>query len=112
MIVAAEQLPLGGLKNSLILRFEFNFIVHFIFKSHLTSNTRWESPTFHHDDNSSGIYSGGFSKSFGLEWAIFPGYLNKITTLNYTSYYISQHYVQNLCHVERNRDVIENAAMP
>ena len=26
---------------------------------------------FHHDDNSSGIYSEGFSKSFGLELTTF-----------------------------------------
>ena len=33
---------------------------------------------FYHNDNSSGISSEGFSKSFGLELTTFSGYLYKI----------------------------------
>ena len=43
------------------------------------SNTRWEIQKFHHNNNSSGIYPGRFSKSFGWELTTFPGYLNKTT---------------------------------
>ena len=41
-----------------------------------TSNIWWESQTFHHDKNLSGLYSGGFSKSFGSELTIFAGLFN------------------------------------
>ena len=47
--------------------------------AHFTSNTRWESQTFHHDENSLRLYLGGFSKSFGLESTTFPDFLNNIT---------------------------------
>ena len=43
---------------------------------------------FHLDENSSGIYSGGFSKPFGLESTAFPGFLNKIA-LRYIAHYIT-----------------------
>ena len=48
---------------------------------------------FHLDENSSGKYSGGFSKSFGLELTTFPGFLNKIA-LRQITHYVTQHYVQ------------------
>ena len=62
---------------------------------------------FHHDEVSSGLYSGGFSKSFGLELTKFPGFLNKIT-LNY----IALHCFQIWHHAITKGGVIENAAMP
>ena len=73
-------------------------------RANFTSNTRWESQTFHHDENSPRLYLGGFSKSFGLESSTFPDFLNKIT-------YITQYYVQIWHHTKRNGGVIENAAM-
>ena len=57
------------------------------------SSTRRENQTFHHDKNSSGLYSGGFSKSFGL--TTFPGlFKQNYTTLDDTLHYITQHYIQ------------------
>ena len=47
---------------------------------------------FHLDENSSGIYSGGFSKPFGLESNTFPGFLNKIT-LRSIAHYIILHSI-------------------
>ena len=80
-----------------------NLIVLYILflRASFTSNTSWES---HHDENSPGLYLGGFSKSFGLESSTFPDFLNKIT-------YITQYYVQIWHHAKRNGGVIENAAM-
>ena len=49
---------------------------------------------FHHNENSSGLYSGGFSNSFGLELTKFAGFFKQnYTTLNYTLHFITQHYV-------------------
>ena len=54
------------------------------------SSTRRENQTFHHDKNSPGLYSGGFSKSFGL--TTFPGlFKQNYTTLDDTLHYITQH---------------------
>ena len=54
-------------------------------RANFTSNTRWESQTFHHGENSCGFYSGGFSKSSGLELTPFPGFFKQnYATLNYT----------------------------
>ena len=57
-----------------------NLIVLYILllRANFTSNTRWESQTFHHDENSPGLYLEGFSKSFGLEPTAFLDFLNKI----------------------------------
>ena len=47
-------------------------------------------PFIHHNENSSGLYSGGFSKLFGLELTTFPGFFKQNnTTLNYTLYYMT-----------------------
>ena len=96
---------------TLVLRFQSNCIMHLIvlcilfLRANFTSNTRWESQTFHHDENSPGLYLGGFSKSFRLESSAFPDFLNKII-------YITQYYVQIWHHAKRNGGVIENTAMP
>ena len=69
-----------------------NLIVLYILflKANFTSNTIWESQTFHHDENSSELYSGGFSKSFGLQLTTFPRFFKQnCTTLNYTLHYIT-----------------------
>ena len=69
-----------------------NLIVLYILflKANFTNNTIWESQTFHHDENSSELYSGGFSKSFGLQLTTFPGFFKQTcTTLNYTLHYIA-----------------------
>ena len=74
-------------------------------RANFTSNTWWESQTLHHDENSPGLYLGGFSKSFRLESSRFPDFLNKIT-------YITQYYVQTWHHAKRIGGVIEHAATP
>ena len=72
---------LFGLANLIVLYILF-------LRASFTSHNRWESQTFHHNENSSGSYSGGFSKSFGLELTTSPGFLKQnYTTLNYTLYY-------------------------
>ena len=55
-------------------------------RASFTSNTRWKSQTFHVDENLSGRYLGGFSKSLGLELSTFPDFLNKITIRQITPY--------------------------
>ena len=55
--------------------------------------------------NLSGIYSGGFLKSFGLELITFPGFFKKIT-LRQIIHHITQH------RSKRKGYFIENAAMP
>ena len=72
-------------------------------KASFTSNTRWESQTLH-DKNSSVIYSGGFSKSFGLELTTFPRFFKwNCSTLNYTLHYITQHYVHIWHHAKEGK---------
>ena len=45
--------------------------------------------TFHHDENSPVLYSGGFSELFGLELTIFPDFWTK---LHYVKLHITLHY--------------------
>ena len=52
-----------------------NIIVLYIL---LSSNTRWESQTFHHDENSPGLYLG-FSRFLDFLFSAFLDFLNKIT---------------------------------
>ena len=48
----------------------------------------------HHDENLPELYSGGFSKSFGLELTTFSGiFKQNYTTFNYTLYYITLHNI-------------------
>ena len=66
---------------------------------------------FHYDENSSGLYRGGFSNSFGL--TTFPGlFKQNYTKLDLTLHYITQHYIQIWLHTKRRRGVTENAAIP
>ena len=74
--------------NSLVLRFHLIVLYILFLRTNFTSNTRWESRTFHHDENSLGLNLGGFSKSFWLESVKFSRlFKQNYTTLNYTLYY-------------------------
>ena len=42
--------------------------MNLILRSNFTRSTRWESPTFHHDENMARLYSGKFLKPFGLHY--------------------------------------------
>ena len=72
--------------------------MNIILRANFTSNIRRDNQMLHYDENSSGLYRGGFSNSFGL--TTFPGlfkqnYTKLDLTLHYiTLHYITQHYIQ------------------
>ena len=69
-----------------------NLIVLYILflRANFSSNTRWENQPFHHNENSFGLYSQGFSKSLEWELTIFPGFFQ--TKLHYEQLHITLQY--------------------
>ena len=83
---------LEWIKSSLVLRFQFNCIIILFLRANFTSNTKRENQTFHQDENSSRLYSGGFSKLFGL--TTFSGlFKQNYTTLDDILHYITLHNI-------------------
>ena len=87
-----------------------NLIVLYILflRANFTSNTWWESQTFQHNENLSGLFRRIFEVIL-----IRVNYNSRLlkqnyTTLNYTLHYVTQHYVQIWYHTSRG-GVIENA---
>ena len=60
---------------------------------------------FHLDENSSGKYSGGFSKSFGLALTTFPGFLNKIALPEITHYITLHNIMFKYDIIQKEREV-------
>ena len=71
-----------------------SIVLYILFlRANFTSNTRWESQTFHDDENLSGL----FRRIFKVIW-IRVSYIPRLfkqnyTTLNYTLHYITFHNV-------------------
>ena len=83
-------------------------------RANFTNNSTWECKTFHHDENSSELYSGGFSKSFVLELTTFPGFFKpNYPILNYKVHYTHNTMLKyDITQKEGEVGVIENATMP
>ena len=80
-----------------------NLIVLYILflRANFTSNGRWESQKFHHDENSSGLFRRIFKVILIRVNYISRLFKQNYTMLNYTLHYVTQHYVQIWHHTRR-----------
>ena len=72
-----------------------NLVVLYILflRANFTSNTRWESQKFHHDENSSGLFRRIFKVILIRVNYIFRLFKQNYTTSNYTLHYITIHNI-------------------